>query len=943
MKNKYCQYSILFLIISLFWVSLYIIFGKTMIWEIDGYAQHYGILAKVKDLFASLFSGGGLAFWQWDIGLGGDLIGNLAPVICDPFSLVCLLFPKASLDIGYTVAVVLKLYTAGLIVLMYLKYKNKSISLCIIGAISYAFCSWALVCVVHFFFVSQLVLFPLIIWGIDKVWNKENPILFIVGICVSAAISIYLTYMTAIFVVIYIVVKYFNEREEKTIKYFCSKLLPIVGYTLLGALLACPLIATNLYSLLNVSTESGSTLRLLPSFSELVKIIPGYAGFIDIDGKYAYVAVNGLLLMAIPVIVLLRKKSTYMIMCLVAMVFTIFPIFQSIMNGMSYPTGRWCYSMEFFLVIAIVESLEIILDNPQKYKKPMLVTIVVAGLASLLLTGVFGIVQMGPMITAVVNVCFAIALWYVATKDGDKKNKLKRIKILVVVNIAMFTFTVFSPFIYGRISAFMNQGEPSKGYNACSFSEASKIKDDGFYRTVTYWEPFKGENTPITRTAFCTSLYWGVPSTGEYLSTVDSDWIKYNVELANSGGNFRRMTSLNNDSRCRINFLQGVKYYLSDKKDVHIKDDGIDYDSYADWGFNQIKKSNTKANLFKSKNETGLGYVFDSVVSKKEYLKLDNVKREQLLMNSLVVDDKDIGELSHLRADISKIKYEKDKKIPFSLVEKTSQVRIKKNKINVQEPDQKLIIKPKERIKNAEIYLVFKGLERKGYSERAHYKHLEKQGQTQSKLDKYRYKMLKLDERIENVFTIYAFRQSKNNKKVLKGLYNAADEDQGVQNVEDYIVNLGYVEESQDDIILKFTDEGKYKYDSFELVAVPTKEYDNQASKLSDQRLKTTSIKNDEVNGTVNAKKDGMLYLSIIKNDGWSIYIDGKKADKVYQVDTAFSAVPIKKGHHKIKLVYNIVWFKYTIIATAVGVVIVLVLIVRYFLNRKRRKDRRML
>ena len=163
-KNIYVQYTLFFVVISFFWVFQYIVFNKTLIWEIDGYAQCYGILAKFKSILISIFSGNGLALWQWDIGLGGDLIGNLSQIIMDPFMIICAFFSRTHLDVAYTIMIFLKIYTAGIIVLKYLKYKNKSLNMCVIGAISYAFCTWTLAGVVHVFFISQLIIFPLIIW-----------------------------------------------------------------------------------------------------------------------------------------------------------------------------------------------------------------------------------------------------------------------------------------------------------------------------------------------------------------------------------------------------------------------------------------------------------------------------------------------------------------------------------------------------------------------------------------------------------------------------------------------------------------------------------------------------------------------------------------------------------------------------------------------------------
>ena len=938
-KNIYVQYTLLFILISCFWVSQFIFLNKTMVWEVDGYLQWFPLLTKTKDVLVGLLSGDGLALWQWDIGLGGDLLGNVAHVLCDPFNFIVVFFPKSKIDIAYSVIIIVKLYTAGLIMLKFMQYKKKSLNLCLIGALSYAFCAWALASFVHLAFISQLVAFPLLIWGIDKLWNKEKPILLMVGIIYSLCTGLYYTYMSALIVAVYVIVKYLNEREEKTVKYFIDKVKPIVGYSFLAALIASPIIAELLYTLLNVSTEAGKTYSIFPDINLLLKYIPSYAGAVDANMNYAYLALNGLMLLAIPVLLFTKKKTTSMIMCIVMAVFMIFPIFQSLLNGMSYPSGRWCYAVGFFMAIALVESLEILLKDSLKYKKKTIITLAVIIAVTFIVAGTTGIVTIEQMITVCVNIIFAFIIWK-ALSSQSEDNKIRNIKWLVVINIALFAFVMYSPFLSDRISIFLDQGNCYKGYEESSLSEVSRINDDSFYRVNTYWNPWYNDNGAVGHTAVNSSMYWRVPSTHEYLSTLDSDWTKYNVNLGNSGGNFRRMTSLNNDSRCRINFLQGIKYYLSDKKSDIVDYRGLNYNEYVDWGYKKINNDKIKTNIYESKVKPSLGYVFDRVVSEKDYLNVSVEKREQVLMSSLVVDDKDYSEMGKMRKTTDSCSYEKTKKIPFKIVENSDLVVPKMNRIFIQRDEQSIKLRLGENIKNSEIYVVFKGIKKKPYTNKAVIKHEQKGALPLSREDKFKRKMERVKNQPGGSFLIKVSRKAYGEGKIEKELVNASDENQGVQGLDNYIANLGYVEDYGDDITCVFVNEGKYDYDSIEVLAVPTTEYNCQSKKLSAQGLKTTSIKNDEITGTVNAHNDGMLYLSIIKNEGWNIYIDGKKVEKVYQVDNAFTGVKIGKGHHRIKLTYNLIWIKYTIIATIVGLLMVLILIIKFLLNKQRNNRR---
>ena len=904
------QYSFIFAVVLAFFGIQFAYFGKTMIWSVDGYLQWYPLFAKFKMLIGDLFTHG-FALWQWDTGLGGDTIANYSFMLFDPFHYIALLFSKANQDIAYTVVVILKLYVAGFIVLKYLQYKGKSINLCLIGAISYAFCSWALVSIRHDFFITQLVLFPLIIWGIDKVWKKENPALLVGSIFFSCAISIYFTYMTAGIVVVYVLVKYFVETEEKGFKDFIFKMLSLLKYAVLGCLIAIPIVISQLYALINTSTESGEGLTIFPGLTKVLNFIPGLAGNIDINENYSNIALNAILIIAVAVILLYRKKTTAMWMSVILGIFLLIPLFQSILNGLSYPSGRWCYTVAFFFALASVEALGIVKDNIGKFKIPIIIFVAVAAIFAVALK-VKNVIQTAELIYVIINIVFTIIiLCLLIKKAGDQKNE-GRIKILVIVNVAVLCLVYFIPSVGDGVSIYSDHKISFNSYESSSLSHASKIKDDDFYRVNTFWNPGVYENGPVNNAAVNTNIFWNVPSTFEYLSTLDSDWIEYNKELSNSGGNYLRMTSAHNDSRSRINFLQNVKYYISKNLDYrakNVKDDSLGYDAYSGIGYSQIKLPNTKTHVFKSDIDTSIGYVFDKVISKSDYLKYDSVKREQILMNNLVLEDKDMKELASLKNnDVSK-SFEKTTQIPYELDKDSKSVKIKKNKIIIKKPAKHVILKPKAAASNQELYLVIKGYKRKDIFKTS------------------------IKDNDKNYIS-----RNIGKEHLLKGFCNAERINQGLQGVENYIVNLGFDNNPSGKIAITFKNPGEYSYDSMELVAVSSDKFYKEAQTLSDQRLVTKTVKNDLVEGTVNAKNDGLLYLSIIKNDGWKVYIDGKKVDKLYQVDTAFTGVKIKKGQHTIKLVYSTIGMPYTLIVSAFGILLLVVTEILYF--KRKKKDR---
>ncbi len=194
-QKVWIWYSILFAGVGILIFLPFAMYGKTLLWNSDGYLQYYPILVKVKQIITDLIQGKGISFWSWDTGLGADTIGNYALVLCDPFCWLAVLFPEQYLDVAYSVIVILKLYSAGLVMLGFLKYHNKENSVTLLSAVGYAFCTWGLIVFRHEFFLNQLILFPLIIWGVDHVNNKKSPTLLIISVMMSIITSLYFSYI----------------------------------------------------------------------------------------------------------------------------------------------------------------------------------------------------------------------------------------------------------------------------------------------------------------------------------------------------------------------------------------------------------------------------------------------------------------------------------------------------------------------------------------------------------------------------------------------------------------------------------------------------------------------------------------------------------------------------------------------------------------------------
>ena len=130
---------------------------------------------------------------------------------------------------------------------------------------------------------------------------------------------------------------------------------------------------------------------------------------------------------------------------------------------------------------------------------------------------------------------------------------------------------------------------------------------------------------------------------------------------------------------------------------------------------------------------------------------------------------------------------------------------------------------------------------------------------------------------------------------------------------------------------------GEYSFDKIEIIAVSQENFDAQARKLENNRLNISEYGNNRVNGTINSKEGGILFLSILYHDGWQIYVDGEKIEQKYLVNAAFTGVEVSPGKHKIELLYRPIGFHFSIILLLSGVVIIV--LVEIYRRRQLRKE----
>lgn len=73
---------------------------------------------------------------------------------------------------------------------------------------------------------------------------------------------------------------------------------------------------------------------------------------------------------------------------------------------------------------------------------------------------------------------------------------------------------------------------------------------------------------------------------------------------------------------------------------------------------------------------------------------------------------------------------------------------------------------------------------------------------------------------------------------------------------------------------------------------------------LQEEQLQVTSFSDTTLEGTIEVQQDGLFFLSIPYDPGWTLYVDGQKAN-YYKFQEALICCDLKEGTHEIRLTYT--------------------------------------
>ena len=157
-----------------------------------------------------------------------------------------------------------------------------------------------------------------------------------------------------------------------------------------------------------------------------------------------------------------------------------------------------------------------------------------------------------------------------------------------------------------------------------------------------------------------------------------------------------------------------------------------------------------------------------------------------------------------------------------------------------------------------------------------------------------------------------------------------------MQVTDGYILDLGY--HNTDDMIrieLPIKDESNYAHVDFVAFAVNEDVFIKGYNQLKSGQIEYTEFTDTKIKGTFVAENNEILYTSIPYDEGWNVYIDGKKINKedIIKISDALLGIKVSPGEHTISFKYSIPFMN---IATVVSFIFVVFLLILCYIKNKK-------
>ncbi len=956
-KSSFKKIGIFFVIYTLIYLAItamiYHYFNaqnKSMVYHYDGWYQHIRSLTYysqwLRDSIKGILHGQGLKTFTFGIGYGADLVTTLSYYcIGDPLTIFSVFFSRGNIIHFYHFLLLLRPYLGGLFFAMYCYYRSRhdgwgstargivgktsdlvsessnsgiSIPVLLGAAIAYDFSEvtlylgrW------HPYFIIPLVIFPLILLGIEKILCEKKPLLYILAVCLGGISNFYFFYMMMVFTALYIIVRGFMKLDgskdpvlEKIKKYIFG-IFPFLPYTILGIGLACGIFLPIVISFVQ-NPRSGLDFAVYSLYEPqyYVRLLRNLITFVDHPMYDTQVGLASPVIAGILLLFCVKGHKRLKLVTLITAFGLIIPACGWGLNGFSYMINRWTFAVIIvgcYVLVALFDELVNL-----TVVRAAIFTVLCFGYAFLmkglhLLNGE----DINPRDNArwSVNILIIFALLVLANsvlrlvlekKFPNKKASASEKSDPVTEKLTCGKYKVSSMIagiatmilVISSVCVNIYYGyDGAKGNFSQDFMDKMSAQE---YETQIMNNEVLAVEKAASLDNMSSSLYrysgYDLVWNGGILDGVSST--DFYFSLANGNiSNFLTLLGVKEqftfgyqglDERFILGTLANVKYYtISAYNETQTL--------FVPFGFSEKYEvpegeepwtTVTNYRVFQNVLPLSVGMNYEGYITESDFMNASLPQRQEMIAQGVVVSDEDAEKLSSLGFEANAIEYT-EIDIPYTM--SLSDGVTVTDEGFVSTVDGGTVTFNFEGMPNCETYLCINNL------------------------------VCKDEENARFLLTFDGYYDSdaQGEAYISKTLMYQTPLSQFYSNWHDYIINMGMRADASHSIKLTLPADATYSFDNISIVCQPMDmaaaemmEHLSEPVTEVDLHLTTESHATDTVTGNVDLSSDSLVLFSIPYSKGWTAYVDGQKADLV-QADVMYMAVPITAGEHTITLKYH--------------------------------------
>lgn len=888
--------------------------GRSLLWKADGISQYYPravyFARYIRELASSLVSGNfELPMYDFRMGLGGEVTYSL-----EPLYFLFALFGPEKVEFTYTLLVVLRFYLAGISISVFCFYFKKDYFTTFIASCVYVFCGFSYFGGArHTMFMIPMILFPLLIISMEEILRGKRWYLCTIFVALALFSNYYFLYMCTFGMGIYFLVRFFCQKEGRTVKSFFLKGLTICGSYLLGVAMSCIVLVTT-FGLYVGSGRNGAAVIKTPSlfYYSSEWILRCFMSFLTTShspGEWLKLGYLPISFVAIVYLFAKKGRKELKILSVIAAVMMALPLSGFVLNGFSSISNRWCFMIALLTAYIVADTL------PELWRLGKREKLICAGAAAVYgYLAFFGNSQNWP--TRIAFVCLAITLagLFVCQERARWVQYLSKECVLLLLTFAMVFVNSHVLFSSANVvSEYAKWGGAKKEAENSPLRAVAELEDDSFYRV----------GVPKLDYDTCSSsLILDYNSIYMFNSTFNGVISEYLEAMGGTGYSVTQLLGLSN--RAFLNALASVKYYAYYKTPTRP----------LPYGYEEALKTEVggkKTTVTENKYALPLGYTYREAISREELEEYDVPQRQEVLMQRVMLENVESQGKEGIETTL----------IPLEILSvEENDLRFTQEGMRAGEPEteeEDLASENGQDSGEADSSAAENGLsdveEDEEETSDDYTLTITFQGIPNSET----YLVLK-NAVLEGDMSESPINLTFKTEAGKMGYKFRSDDDKYGTGQPDYVFNLGYSQEAVTTCTVKFDRAGEIKFDSLELYCQPMTNLESYTDSLKEDVLENVSLDTNKVSGTISLEEDKYLVLSIPYQKGWTALVDGQEAE-LLRANYMYMGLALPAGEHEITLTYEIPGVRYSlVIMPSAAVLFVLLLLVRGFRNRKTRK-----